>query len=412
MPMHPFPLGDLVIPTAAILCVGFLIALAFTRRPALSCAIAAVKAGLFVLYFGVLFDGTYTFLDDWHYLRVGELLASQHIGVLNFFSNYHYVRSTVESANLSYYIYNATAIDVFGAGYYAPVAVNVLLTFLAAGLLMKTARMGLGMSRRVSLGLFACLALAPSILAWSTLTNMKDILVATATAGVVYAVALVDAGKVWRALAVTVVGAGVLVVTRFYVPLTLGAGFGLALLCSRRARRSPWLWLLGVAALVALVHILGRGSLVSALHDLRAHADNPVTGIVRFIATPIPFHTAPGYGFLDLPQLLYWLLLPCEAYGLVTVWRKRTLTAHFLVIYFLLMTALYGVLVSLQGPRHRIQIDGLIVIFQYYGILALARRHFRRRASVAAAPGARTAGSAAYAARVRGRLFPQPEKGT
>lgn len=375
--MHPFPLNDLILPTLAILVVGLTICLGFTRRPVLSCSIAGLKAGLFLLYFGVFFDGTYTFLDDWRYLHVGELLAHQHIGILNFIRNYHYVLSTVESVNLSYYIYNASAIDVFGAGYYAPVAMNILLTFIAAGLLARTARVGLGMSRRTSIGLFAFLALAPSILAWSTVANLKDILVATGTATVVYAVALVDSGKPWRALLVAAAGAAVLMVTRFYVPLTLGAAFGMSLLFSRRARHSPWLWLMAIVALAGVVHMLGHGSLTGALHKLREGGGNPIAGIVRFVATPIPFHTALGYGFLDLPQLVYWLLLPFEAYGMVAVWRKRTLTGHFLVIYFLIMTVLYGVQTTLQGPRHRIQIDGLIVIFQYHGVLALVRHHFR-----------------------------------
>ncbi|HEX7370765.1 MAG TPA: hypothetical protein VF284_10855, partial [Rhodanobacteraceae bacterium] len=255
------------------------------------------------------------------------------------------------------------------------------------------------------------LALCPSILAWSTVTNMKDILVATATTAVVYAVALVDVGKVWRALVVAAVGTSILVVTRFYVPLTLGATLGLALLFSRRARRSPWLWVMGVVALAAVVHFVGRGSLTGALHDLRAHAGNPVTGIVRFIVTPIPFHTAPGYGFLDIPQLFYWVLLPFEAYGIVAVWRKRTLTGRFLVIYFLVMNALYAVLTSLQGPRHRIQIDGLIVIFQYYGILALARHGFRRKALVGAAQPAVRGGRGASPAALGAHVFERAERG-
>lgn len=410
MPLHPFPLADLAVPTLAILIAGFGLAYAFTRRPVLSGVVAAVKSGLFLLYFGAFFDGTYTFLDDWRYLHVGEQLAQDHIGVFDLFSNYHYVRSTVESANLAYYLYNASAIDVFGAGYYAPVAINVVLTFLGAGWLMQTARTGLGMSRRTGVGLFVLLALSPSILAWSTVANLKDILVATGTAGVVYAVALADAGKVWRAVALAVVAGVILLVTRFYVPLTLGAAFGGALLLSRRARRSPWLWMAAVGALVAVVHVLGHGSLTGALHSLRAHAGNPVSGIVRFVVTPIPFHTAFGYSFLDLPQLLYWLLLPFEAYGLVAVWRRRTLTAHFLVIYFLGMTMLYGVLTSLQGPRHRIQIDGLIVIFQYYGLLALARNGFRLRTPMRSISGARPHG--ARASRHPDGFYPQTQRGT
>jgi hypothetical protein len=410
MIVHPFPLSTLALPAITILIAGFTISICFTRRPVLSCSVAALKAGLFLLYFGAFFDGTYTFLDDWRYLRVGELLASQHIGILNFVHHYQYVLSTVESVNLSYYIYNASSIELFGAGYYAPVASNILLTFVAAGLLTKTARAGLGMSQRMTPGLFAFLTLGPSILAWSTVTNMKDILVATATAGVVYAVALVDSGKLWRAVCFAIVGGFILMLTRFYVPLTLGAAFGIALLFSRRARRSPWLWLLAVAALAEVVHVLGHNSLTGALHSLRANAGNPITGIVRFVITPIPFHTAPGYGFLDLPQVIYWLLLPFEVYGLVTVWKKRTLTGRFLVIYFLVMTALYGVLTSLQGPRHRIQIDGLIVIFQYYGILALIKQRFRLTLPREANPAHRANPRRRHGEGHHG-VFPQPEKG-
>lgn len=95
---------------------------------------------------------------------------------------------------------------------------------------------------------------------------------------------------------------------------------------------------------------------------------------------------------------------------MLAVWKKKTLTGHFLVIYFLVMTVLYGVQTTLQGPRHRIQIDGLIVIFQYYGILALVRRSFRLVRSV---------GVPADRPELRGRqygeahdgAFPQPERG-
>jgi hypothetical protein len=42
------------------------------------------------------------------------------------------------------------------------------------------------------------------------------------------------------------------------------------------------------------------------------------------------------------------------------------------------MVLLYGSFTTLQGARHRVQIDGLVVIFQFYGILALFRHRFRR----------------------------------
>jgi len=377
--MQPFPISQLIWPAIAILVLGFLLSLTFTRRAGLSLFVAALKSGLFLVYFGFFFDGTYTFLDDWKYLRFGKELVQNGVGIFNLVHNYDYVRSTVKSANLFYYVYNASALVIFGQGYFAPVAMNVILTFIAAGLLMKAARLGLGMSRRSSIGLFVFLALSPSLLAWSTVANLKDILVATGTAGVVYAVALVETGKIKRAVVVTILCGLVLALTRFYVPLMLGAAFGIGLLASRRGRRSPWLWLGALLALAVVVHELGHGSISGALHQLRSRLSDPVIGVARFIVTPIPFHTQPQYAFLNLPQLFFWALMPLQVYGMFAVWRTKKMTARFVIIYFLLMTLLYGAFPTLQGPRHRIQIDGLIVIFQYMGILALLRGRFRKK---------------------------------
>jgi len=377
--LHPFPIAQLIWPTIAIAIVGFVISVGFTRRVFLSYVIAALKAGLFLFYFGFFFNGTYTFSDDWRYFQIGKLLARDHIDIFNFIDNYDYVVHKVESSNVAYFVYNSTALRLFGFGYYAPVAVNVILTFLAAGFLAKAARIGLGMGFRASVGLFAFLALNPDILAWSTIPNLKDILVATATAAVVYAVALMDGGRIWRAILVAIIAALVLAVTRFYVPLMLGAAFGATLFLSPRGRRNPWLWLLALLALGAVLHVLGGGSLISALHKLRSQMDNPIIGIVRFLVTPVPFHTQPGYGFLDLPQAVYWILLPFMAYGMREVWRKPGIVSHFMVIYFLAMIVLYGSFTALQGPRHRVQIDGLLAIFQYYGLVAFLRQRFRRR---------------------------------
>jgi hypothetical protein len=377
--MQPFPLSDLAWPAIFILVTGFAISYAFTRRIILSYWITALKAGLFLLYFGWFFNGTYTFLDDWRYLHIGEQLAANGIGLMGIIRHYEYIVSTVTGQNIAYYVYNASAVELFGAGYYAPVTLNIMLTFIEAGLLMKAARSGLGMGRRAATALFAFVALSPDILAWSTVPNFKDTLVATGTAAAVCAVALVDKHRVGRAALLAIAAAFVLVVTRLYVPLMLGVAFGITLFMSPHGRRDPWLWLLAVAALFFVVRYMGHGSLVDSLRLLRSRMDNPVVGVVRFMVTPIPFHTAPGYGFMNLPQMVYWVLMPLMFYGIRSVWRKATVSARFIVIYFILMLLLYGSFTTLQGARHRVQIDGLVVIFQFHGILALFRQRFRRR---------------------------------
>jgi hypothetical protein len=73
------------------------------------------------------------------------------------------------------------------------------------------------------------------------------------------------------------------------------------------------------------------------------------------------------------------MMLPALGYGVFRVWRRSTLTARFVVLYFLAMILLYGMFENLQGPRHRYQLDGLIALFQFYGGLGILKQFVRDR---------------------------------
>jgi len=157
------------------------------------------------------------------------------------------------------------------------------------------------------------------------------------------------------------------------------AALGGALSLSHADRRRPWLWLLAISGLGGVSILIGIGGLSSALSSLQEEWVNPLYGFVRYLLTPIPFNATENYSFVDLPQVLYWLLLPCMGYGIYRVWRRATLTGRFIVIYFFLMVALYSMYGELQGPRHRYQLEGLIVVFQFLGLLSvLQQMGFRR----------------------------------
>ena len=91
--------------------------------------------------------------------------------------------------------------------------------------------------------------------------------------------------------------------------------------------------------------------------------------------TPAPFRADEAYAFLTMPQLFHWALAPVLLYGLYHIQRKATLLARFVVVYFLLALLLYGIFEELQGPRHRVQLDGLIALFQFCGILELLKHY-------------------------------------
>ena len=70
--MNPFDLDILIWPAAAIFFITLIISFQFTKWPMFSIFVAFVKTGIFLGYFNFIFDGTYTFLDDWNYLEGGK----------------------------------------------------------------------------------------------------------------------------------------------------------------------------------------------------------------------------------------------------------------------------------------------------------------------------------------------------
>lgn len=374
--VKPFPLDDLALPALAIVIIGTVVTFQVTRRPILSLGIATLKSSVFLIYYGNLFSGRFTFLDDWTYVRRGLDLKNRGISVTNLFGHLPELFATGGGANWSYYLYNADSFRLFGEGYYAPVAMNVILTFAAAGLMAATVRNTLNYSRRLTSVLYVYTALHPAVIAWSTIMNGKDTLVLTCTALVVYAVNLIEYRRYVRAAALAFLAGMILLFTRFYIPFLMVSTLMLAFLLApgNRGRLSSWLLILGAAG--SIIAYLGADRLLSGYNQILGNFVTPLYGIPRMFLTPIPFNSEEAYAFLDLPQVIHWALTPVLFYGVIRLWRRRTMTARFVVIYFVLTLIFYGSFDELQGPRHRYQLEGLIALFQFVGLVGLLKKRF------------------------------------
>lgn len=369
--VSPFSVGMLILPTVFILLSGFIVGLLVTRSVIWSVVVALLKSSCFLLYFSNFFDGTFNFLDDWSYYRGGLDLTEKGVSVFNFLGYLPELSALAGGKHIAYYVYNADAIRLLGEGYFAPVALNVFLTFIVAATMVVVAKSSFGLSRRVAIALFVMTALHPSLLAWSTIINAKDFLILTCTSLVIYAVSRIELGLYAKAIFLFLFLSCILWITRYYLPLIMLLAFFGALFLSRKIRIGKMFWLFLLGSFLSLLSVVDISGSIS--HFLSG-VTNPLIGAVRFILTPMPFNTGIKYEFLDVPQLFHWMLLPFLFLGGVIIWRRGTLTAYFVVIYFILMVLFYGMFQELQGPRHRIQLEGLIALFQFYGVLTFLRQ--------------------------------------
>src|SRR5207245_6801811 len=119
---------------------------------------------------GFLFDGTFNFADDWVYVEIGRDLMESNVGLLNLGENWGLLLSVGEGDHVLYYLYNAYAFRLFGVGYYAPIALNVVLTLFIAWFGTNLATKELRIPSRKAFFLF--LLFHPDIFAWSTFINV------------------------------------------------------------------------------------------------------------------------------------------------------------------------------------------------------------------------------------------------
>lgn len=371
--LQPFDTGLLFSPALAIFTVTLFFSIRVIPELSVSLAVALVKAGIFFVYFGYYFDGKYTFLDDWSYMNGGEVLYYSGVALTNLSTYWDLLLATGGGRHFIYYLYNAYAFHFFGLAYFAPVALNVVLTVLIAWLGARLARKELGFDKNTYRVFFLFLLLYPDIVAWSSLVNGKDVLVLLMHIFFLYGISFYYRQKIWQAAALLALSSLVLFFLRFYVPLVFAIAFGIASFLSGKGWRRA-VWIVGsIGFLGGVAVFIGIDQIKDAFGILAKHYTNPVYGFLRFSLTPIPFNTDASYDFLDIPALIHWMLFPLAGVGVVMLHRYKTPFSRFFLIYFFVFAALYAVYGELQGPRHRLQLDYAWAIFQALGIMRVMR---------------------------------------
>ena len=373
--MEPFQLSSLLWPAVVIFVVVSVATFRFTGNPVAALMAAFFKSGLYVVYFGALFDGTYTVIDDWGYLTGASELLRRGVTVPGVFRHWNFLVAMAAGPHVLYYVYNVFAFGLFGYGYYAPVACNVILTVAIAWLGARLAERELPLTKRQGLALYLFLLVHPDITTWSTVINAKDILVLWTHVVVLYSVAALYRRRYLYATIVGLSAVMLLFFLRFYVPILFLAAFmlhGAIRLRSAAGERARQIVVVCVAAGV-IGGVVGVGSIPTAIAAVREDFVNPLFGIPRFMLTPVPFRTSPQYGFLVMPAVIHWTLMPFLLWGAGRMWRSKNRFTQFFLIYCAVFVLFYGVYAELQGPRHRVQLDYAWGLLQFLGLTAFGK---------------------------------------
>lgn len=328
-----------------------------------------VKLGFAAIYFGY-YDGTWYLTDDWDYLERSQDLLDRYTlwELLTTEDGIRELFIQAQGHHTLYYVWNIAAQLLFGNHYYAPVFLNITLTFVGGFFFYQIVLFADFGKAYARLALMFFL-LHWDLLAWSSFFNLKDILVMTMTTMGLYALCRILFAFRWRDLVLFCVVLVLFFWIRFYVAFFMLAVAGMWYFLKIKSWRK-WPMLFAIAA--GMVYLLPDQSLV---HDL--DFTQFITGLVRFPITPQPWSITPVYGFLFLPSIMHWLLILPALYGGILLWR-RSPVASLLLLYALVLWSFYAAFPGLQGPRHRVQITFVIAWMQFHFLWLLIRSTVRQ----------------------------------
>lgn len=363
--------SDLVLAAITVGIAGFIVLCRYLPVTT-SLVISAVKVSIPLIYFGFFYDGSWSFLDDEAYQLHGELLRRLDYNPISVLVEEAGRAKLVELSAGQHVLYawwNLLAQSLFGEHYYAAVFLNVLLTFVIGAVffhLIQRLMFGHSYQR----GLLVFFLVHWDLLAWSSLLNLKDILVmGFIVAGMYFFVRL--HGR-WHLMAAAgaVFTLFCLMWLRFYVPLVMLMAYVVWLtLESGRAWKYVYAFLIAGTFLLLPIDW-------SALEYIEV--SSLPTGLLRAPLTPQPWSVEEEYSFLVIPAMLHWLFFVPLLFGASMLWA-RSGGARLAIVFLVLMLLLYAAVPGLQGPRHRVQLTFLVAWMQFHFFWQLTALVVQRR---------------------------------
>ena len=369
--MNSFDLHALFTPSLVIFFIYTIFVWWETKSHALALGLSAIKALFFLIYFSLIFNDGRTLIDDIDYFYGGQELNSIGVNAFNIFENLEDLLRLGEGWHFGYYVYNLIAFNIFGEYYFSPVSLNVIAMLPVASMGARIAVRGGLINEGHKIPFFVFILLSPEIVAWSSTLNLKDPLILLAHVVFIYSIQNLLYGNRKYFLIYFSAGMIIALFIRVYIPIFFIAALFLVVI-----NKNFKIATISLVLVLLVFHLspLSIDYVIFALNLLRENFVNPAYGIPRFLLTPVPFGASAEYAFLVLPSIINWILFPFLIYGFFAIYLSRNVLGKFLIIYFILFCILYGTFDQLQGPRHRLQLAYVIILFQFVGLVAFVKK--------------------------------------
>ena len=329
--------------------------------------LAVIRVSVPLAYFAWFSNGTWMHQDDYGYMEQGliALSAHHHPLLMPFDGGYDVLVSESGGFHILYGWWNMLSFWLFSDHYYAPVFMNVGLTFVGGYFLSKILALS-GFTEAYRRWFYMFYLIHWDIITWSSFTNLKEVLVQTLTLLSLWLFLYLIKQQGLKKILLIIIWIASLTVffwLRFYVPLFILLAVGIWMLYERYL--IMLIFVLPVAALGLII-------LYPFISDYIQYLDFTflIYGPVRTFLTPQPWNIQEEYGYLAIASIIHWVLAIPTLIGAFVLW-KRYPSLRLLLIYSVTILALYSFFPAQQGPRHRVQVSPILALAQFFFLTTL-----------------------------------------
>lgn len=360
--------------------VSYLVALLYLE-PLKAIMVVLFKFSLPVIYFAFFFNGSWTFVDDFEYLRLGRELISQGYEPLTALissEGRETLRSLAGGTHILYIWWNSLAENLFGSYYYSPVFLNIFLTFICGFVFSEILKL-LDFNCKYRRQFLVFFLLQWDILAWSSIINQKDIMVMTLTMSALFFALRMVKKKSFVDLCCLLLICYISLWLRRYVPILLFISILIWLTLITKGRNR--ILLISSLAIIAAIFYSSFSSSFGFLSSVGfSGIVRAPFNIFRMSVTPQPWSIVDHKLFLLPVSIFHCVFYIPMIIGLIGLW-KTSKEISLIIIYLAVGLIAFGAsdLDLLQGPRHRIQFTFAIAIAQFHFLWILNSYLFKKR---------------------------------
>lgn len=361
--------GDLLLAAGVIAVLTLFVCGRYLPLPT-AVFVSGVKALIPLIYFAYFYDGTWHFLDDQTYFLQGREMLARGYSPLTALSDPEAVTHLmvlVNGPHILYVWWNILAQFLFGPHYFSAVFLNVFLTVLCGAVFYKVI-LRLEFPASYARAFLVFFLLQWDILAWSSLINLKDILIMLLTAlALLSFMRFVLERSPLPLLYLTLTLVSLFFIRYYVIGILAGTVLVWWLLKKDFARQL----LLAPLLLLALYLFLPPAWMTQASsHGLGKEI---FFQFIRFIGTPLPWSVAEATSFLTVLAVIHWVFLAPMILAGIKLWQEYPM-GRLLLLYVLIGACFYALFSELVGPRQRVQFVPVLAWAQFHFLWMLSQR--------------------------------------